>query len=113
MPGDNNNGTDNGAADGSPGGFQVVPATLRKAGVAAIGIGQDVSVLAADIGPASSLPDGTQVASTMRAVTPLWEQHLTEVGGNVQNTGETLCAIAANYSDNESAIGESFRGIGV
>ena len=92
--------------------FQINPSTLDKAGVSAIGIGQQVSQLAAQVGPASTVSAGTDVASTLQAMAPLWEQHLTTVGGNVQNTGQTLRAIAGNYSNTETVVRTSFQRIG-
>jgi hypothetical protein len=98
-------------------GYQVDPPTLNSAGEAAIGIGMDVSARAGDVPPACTIPipaagtDTLDVASTLQTIIPLWQQHFTNVGADVQNTGNTLCANADNYSHAEATIASSFHEI--
>lgn len=95
-------------------GYQVTAGTVHDAGQAALRIGATITALANNVGPASDMPPepaGLQVGSTMLGIAPMWEQHLRAVGAAVQQTGQTLCQVSANYSNTEAAINQSFHAI--
>lgn len=95
-------------------GYQVTPGKLHDAGQSAIRIGNDIAAQADRVDDASDVPTapaGLGVGDTLRAVDPLWRQHLRAVGADVRATGEKLNATAGNYTNNELVNSQAFAAI--
>lgn len=91
--------------------FSVHSGRIRAAGEAALEIGQRISAMTDEVGPACDVSTTLDVGAALVEIGPLWRQHLSDVGADVQQTGRNLCAAADNYTATDTGAASSFQRI--